>query len=74
MNSKDEAIRAASEDIAQKLESSGYDVLLDDRDERPGVNLKDADLLVSPLESMWAKGYRRYRRSRSALDSAQGGR
>src|SRR6266446_6803265 len=48
-NSKDEAIRAASEDIARQLEASGYDVLLDDRDERPGVKFKDADLVGIPF-------------------------
>jgi prolyl-tRNA synthetase len=48
-NSKDEAIRSASEDIARKLEAAGYDVLLDDRDERPGVKFKDADLVGIPF-------------------------
>ncbi len=48
-NSKDEAIRNASEDIARKLEASGFDVLLDDRDERPGVKFKDADLVGIPF-------------------------
>ena len=48
-NSKDEAIRSASEDIARQLEASGYDVLLDDRDERPGVKFKDADLVGIPF-------------------------
>jgi len=48
-NSKDEAIRKASEDISQQLESSGFDVLLDDRDERPGVKFKDADLVGIPF-------------------------
>ena len=48
-NSKDEAIRSASEGIAQQLEASGYDVLLDDRDERPGVKFKDADLVGIPF-------------------------
>ncbi len=48
-NSKDEAIRRASEDIAQHLEVSGFDVLLDDRDERPGVKFKDADLVGIPF-------------------------
>jgi prolyl-tRNA synthetase len=48
-NSKDEAIRNASEDIAQKLEGAGFDVLLDDRDERPGVKFKDADLVGIPF-------------------------
>src|SRR5580658_2323285 len=48
-NSKDEAIRNASEAIARQLEASGYDVLLDDRDERPGVKFKDADLVGIPF-------------------------
>jgi prolyl-tRNA synthetase len=48
-NSKDEAIRSASEDIARQLEASGFDVLLDDRDERPGVKFKDADLVGIPF-------------------------
>jgi prolyl-tRNA synthetase len=48
-NSKDEAIRNASESIAQQLEALGYDVLLDDRDERPGVKFKDADLVGIPF-------------------------
>src|SRR5271157_5190710 len=48
-NSKDEQIRTASEDIARQLEAAGYDVLLDDRDERPGVKFKDADLVGIPF-------------------------
>jgi prolyl-tRNA synthetase len=48
-NSKDEAIRHASEDIAGQLEAAGFDVLLDDRDERPGVKFKDADLVGIPF-------------------------
>ena len=48
-NSKDEAVRGTSEDIARQLEAAGYDVLLDDRDERPGVKFKDADLVGIPF-------------------------
>ncbi|MGA9526850.1 MAG: proline--tRNA ligase [Terriglobales bacterium] len=48
-NSGDETIRAASEDIAHGLETAGLDVLLDDRDERPGVKFKDADLVGIPF-------------------------
>jgi prolyl-tRNA synthetase len=48
-NSKDEAIRTASEDVARQLEAAGCDVLLDDRDERPGVKFKDADLIGIPF-------------------------
>lgn len=32
-----------------KLQSSGIEVLLDDRDERPGIKFKDADLLGIPV-------------------------
>ncbi|MGH9531086.1 MAG: His/Gly/Thr/Pro-type tRNA ligase C-terminal domain-containing protein, partial [Terriglobales bacterium] len=31
------------------LEAAGHDVLLDDRDERPGVKFKDADLVGVPF-------------------------
>ena len=48
-NSKDEAVRSASEDVARQLEGAGYDVLLDERDERPGVKFKDADLVGIPF-------------------------
>ncbi len=48
-NMKDEAIKAASEDIAKQLENAGFDVVLDDRDERPGVKFKDADLVGIPF-------------------------
>lgn len=35
--------------IAGGLEAAGFDVLLDDRDERPGVKFKDADLIGVPF-------------------------
>ena len=48
-NTGDEKIRTAAESIAKTLEASGIDVLLDDRDERPGVKFKDADLVGIPF-------------------------
>jgi prolyl-tRNA synthetase len=48
-NVSDEKIRAAAEDIAARLEAAGYQVLLDDRDDRPGVKFKDADLVGIPF-------------------------
>ncbi len=48
-NVKDETIKLAAEDIATRLEDVGFDVLLDDRDERPGVKFKDADLVGIPF-------------------------
>ncbi len=47
-NVKDAALMAASEEIGQKLESAGFSVLMDDRDERAGVKFKDADLVGIP--------------------------
>ena len=49
VNVKDEAVRSAAEDIARRLEAAGFDVVLDDRDERPGVKFKDADLVGIPF-------------------------
>ncbi len=48
-NVKDETLLKAAVDIAAKLESAGFDVILDDRDERPGVKFKDADLVGIPF-------------------------
>jgi prolyl-tRNA synthetase len=48
-NVSDDKVRTTAEDIARRLEQAGYDVLLDDRDERPGVKFKDADLVGVPF-------------------------
>jgi prolyl-tRNA synthetase len=48
-NVGDDKIRMTAEDIAHRLEAAGFDVLLDDRDERPGVKFKDADLVGIPF-------------------------
>jgi prolyl-tRNA synthetase len=47
-NTTDEKINSGAIDIANRLEAAGLDVLLDDRDERPGVKFKDADLVGIP--------------------------
>ncbi len=49
VNVKDEAVLTASIDIAKRLEAAGFDVILDDRNERPGVKFKDADLVGIPF-------------------------
>jgi prolyl-tRNA synthetase len=49
VNVKDEAVKTAAEDIARRLDAAGFDVILDDRDERPGVKFKDADLVGIPF-------------------------
>jgi prolyl-tRNA synthetase len=48
-NMKDASLKSAAEDIAKRLEAAGFDVILDDRDERPGVKFKDADLVGIPF-------------------------
>jgi prolyl-tRNA synthetase len=47
-NVKEAGLMSAAEEIAQTLEVAGFAVLLDDRDERPGVKFKDADLVGIP--------------------------
>jgi prolyl-tRNA synthetase len=49
INYQDQAIRAATDKLYQELEECGIEVLLDDRDERPGVKFKDGDLVGIPL-------------------------
>ncbi|MCL2206455.1 MAG: His/Gly/Thr/Pro-type tRNA ligase C-terminal domain-containing protein, partial [Treponema sp.] len=44
----DGAMKAAADTLKADLEKQGIEVLLDDRDERPGVKFKDADLLGIP--------------------------
>ena len=48
-NAADPKLLAAAVDITNQLQEAGIDVLLDDRDERPGVKFKDADLVGIPF-------------------------
>jgi prolyl-tRNA synthetase len=57
INYKDKAIQDASDGLYAELQKRGVEVLLDDRDERPGVKFKDADLIGIPLRvTIGAKG------------------
>ena len=47
-NVTDPLLKATGEKLAAELETAGFDVLLDDRDERAGVKFKDADLVGIP--------------------------
>ena len=47
-NVGDSALKSSGESVAASLEGAGFDVLLDDRDERAGVKFKDADLIGVP--------------------------
>jgi prolyl-tRNA synthetase len=49
VNNKDDQIMGAAEDLYRRLTEEGAEVLLDDRDERPGVKFKDADIIGIPL-------------------------
>ena len=44
----DGAVKKAADEVLVSLEKAGIDYLWDDRDERPGVKFKDADLLGFP--------------------------
>jgi len=45
---KSEAVREAAEKLYQELTGAGIEVLLDDRDERPGVMFADLELIGIP--------------------------
>jgi prolyl-tRNA synthetase len=45
----DATLRETAEAVAGALEAAGVDTLLDDREERPGVKFKDADLIGLPV-------------------------
>ncbi|PYY23820.1 MAG: proline--tRNA ligase [Acidobacteria bacterium] len=47
-NVSDSAIRSAGDELSAKLTAAGFDVLLDDREDRAGVKFKDADLVGIP--------------------------
>jgi len=49
LSPKDENCMKHAENIKTLLEAQGVDVLMDDRQERPGFKFKDADLLGLPL-------------------------
>jgi len=54
---KDEAILQVSDKLEKELEAQGIEVLVDDRDERPGVKFKDGDLWGIPIRiSIGKKG------------------
>ncbi|MBB3111246.1 prolyl-tRNA synthetase [Paenibacillus phyllosphaerae] len=52
---QDETQVAVSTEFVQRFRGAGYDVLLDDRDERFGVKLKDADLIGLPIRIVVGK-------------------
>jgi prolyl-tRNA synthetase len=49
VSARDAAQMAAAQAVYDACRAAGFDTLLDDRDERPGVKFKDADLLGMPV-------------------------
>jgi prolyl-tRNA synthetase len=71
---KDEVTWQAALSLYEDLEKAGVEVLLDDRDERPGVKFKDFDLIGLPLRVVVGpktlaqnKAEIRHRRSRQTV-------
>ncbi len=50
VNMKDKEVVHQSQAVYSQLSLLGIEVMLDDRDERPGVKFKDADLLGFPIQ------------------------
>ena len=50
LRASDDEVRTACDDAYQRLESAGFDVLYDDRDERPGGKFATMDLIGLPWQ------------------------
>lgn len=55
LDPKDADIMAKADAFYNAMNEQGIDVLMDDRDERPGVKFKDADLLGMPVRVVLGK-------------------
>ena len=62
INIKDESVKEKAFSVYNELKKAGIEVILDDRDERPGVKFKDADLIGYPVRVVLGK---------KALDNGQ---
>ena len=49
LDPKDPVVSAAVDTLEKELQACGIDVFVDDREERPGVKFKDADLIGCPI-------------------------
>ncbi len=58
LDPKDKTLSDKTDEYYMELQSLGLEVLVDDREERPGIKFKDADLIGIPLRIvMGAKGF-----------------
>ena len=55
LDPKDATVTGLAESLYKELNSMNIDVLMDDRDERPGIKFKDADLLGMPVRIVIGK-------------------
>ena len=55
VNTKDELQKSTAESIYNELKAAGYEVVIDDRDDRAGVKFKDADLIGFPYKIIAGK-------------------
>jgi len=55
LDPKDPAATEYVENVTRELEAKNIEVFIDDRDERPGVKFKDADLLGFPVRIVVGK-------------------
>ncbi|MBQ3660089.1 MAG: hypothetical protein II963_08050, partial [Bacteroidales bacterium] len=56
VGANDEVQKKLAEELHDRFEAAGIEVILDDRDERPGVKFKDADLLGIPVRITVGRG------------------
>ena len=56
VNVKNDEIREVAEKIYEELKEAGFDILIDDRNARPGFKFKDADLIGIPYQIIVGKG------------------
>ncbi|OAG28246.1 proline--tRNA ligase [Thermodesulfatator autotrophicus] len=57
LNPKNTSLMEVSERLYKKLEAEGIEVLWDERNERPGVKFKDADLIGFPCQLVVGKTF-----------------
>ncbi|WP_028559590.1 proline--tRNA ligase [Paenibacillus pinihumi] len=55
ISDKDEAQASAASSLYKQLRAAGLEVLLDNREERPGIKFKDADLIGIPVRIVIGK-------------------
>ena len=49
LSGRDDAVRLAADNLYETLRAAGIETVIDDRDERPGVKFKDAELTGIPV-------------------------